>query len=270
MKFIDFGKRIIANIKNFYNKSINFSKRTIVNIKNFYNKSIDFSKSTYTSAIAAIQNVRTNHRKYYMISLISLGALAGAGVTFVFGLGLTSAITSMFPKLLTKMVLGMFIAVPTAGIVSGNVVSNHLCKSYNIETNTNNNFKRFIDTSLISLAAVASASVSLVCGLGAASVVNFLFPKLSSTLVTLGVLASTPVISAVSSIIVSDTYNNNSFDFDTRSTNSDYGSFDNSQDTRIPLNRHSYERSISSDSYTSDINIPRETFGRSSLRRDSI
>lgn len=138
---------------------------------------------------AAVNNLLKMSKKYSNVSLISLGALTGSGIAFICGLSFMSILPKVSSKLFVKLVGGMFVAVPSAGILGGTLVSKYLLRP---TADSTKKFRKFADVTLVSLSAVASASLILVLGLGTLSVVNTLLPGLSTS-VSLATIALAPL-----------------------------------------------------------------------------
>lgn len=172
-------------VQHFKNLKMNFKNSTL----NIWTKGVNFYHNSIKNIRTTTDNLLKMSKRYSNISLISLGALTGAGIAFIFGLGFMSILPKVSSGLFVKLVGGMFVAVPSAGILGGTLVSKYLLKP---NTDSTDKFKRFADVTLLSLSAVASASLMLVFGLGTLSLVNTLLPGLSTS-VSLATIALTPL-----------------------------------------------------------------------------
>ena len=196
-KFRGLCRNVGNAFRNSYNAVKNFCVGSFNGVINFFENSTNFCVNTFRDVKDACTN-----RAYYNTLLISLGAVAGAGIALTFGLGIFSAASKIFlPKILTKIGVGICIGVPTAGVVSGMAMSEYLYSLGRTDGQDNNRSRRLCKASLISLSSLAASGVTVVLGLGILSATNVLFPSLS-TMVSTFTLAAAPVVSGFASICV--------------------------------------------------------------------
>ncbi|MBP5426922.1 MAG: hypothetical protein J6Y29_03390 [Clostridiales bacterium] len=113
-------KRIFNSFRKAYRKFTGVCKKIINAIRKTFNFSIDLIKKIFALPKKIVDTI-CKSKKYIGISLTSLGAIAGASIATVFGLGLFSATNLLFPKMAisTWVATASLIAVPVAGIAGG-------------------------------------------------------------------------------------------------------------------------------------------------------
>ena len=213
MNLVDHNKGLYTSFTDRYASAVNSIKNFV---KNLYISSNNKCASAVNRFKSICQQGVSKLKNYSSLSFICLGAIVGAGITFAFGLGLTVLVSKIFPELLFKMVLGMFVSVPTAGVLGGNITLSRLQKSFGVRND--NKFKKIWETSLVSLGTVAGASLASVFGLGILAITGVLLPGLTTS-VSLGILTSIPITGISSGIALSKVYKCTSFNFDTNQNN---------------------------------------------------